>query len=227
MNVRGVREVFDALVAEADSTFVTDAIRTTLLRTAHGQFRHKVSATDPSHYAIQATILPLAAAYDLATAAVILLGGGVLTGPRLVRLLKVVNVDAAGLVQWFYRGAGSFEELAGHARMYLLEGTTLHFSDDESGESVRLHYVPLSSVDWTAIDPADTEFIDALDDFHDIIAMLAARQYAVRDGAQNAALDDLLAQRLQEMETHLAQGRVPESGDHVLAEGRGRPGGVW
>jgi hypothetical protein len=221
MLVDEIGTLFQGLTQEDDPTFITPAITSVILGLGYGQFRTIVSTHDPDFYGIRVTIVPAADNYNLSTAAVRILGGGALTGPRLVKLLKVVNVDGAGTVSFFYRAAGSTEELHRKSSRYLLEGSLLHFTNDSvSGESIELRYVPVSSVDWTRLTAGDAEFVDDLEEFHDIIAMLGVRQYSVRDGVGNDVLDGLLQQRLHELEMYLTSGRVPESGDHILDEGR-------
>ena len=106
------------------------------------------------------------------------------------------------------------------SQRYILGGTVLRFSESQSGETVRIEYVPVSAVDWTRLTAGDNEFVDDFDAFHDLIALYAYKQYSIRDGAPNPELDGQLARREVELELYLSAGRVPEMSDHILDERR-------
>jgi len=224
MFVDGVGDLFRLYCDEDDETFLAAAQVTGALTVGYSQFRRQVVTTDPYSYTTRVSISPTADSYDLASVAnpTRILGASLAPGAtlRMYQLIKVVNVDTAGDVNWYYRGAGSVEEMDRLSNRYVLSGTVLRFSSDQSGETVRLEYVPVSAVDWTQLTTGDNEFIDDFDAFHDLIALYAYKQYSIRDGAANPELDKQLALREVDLDLYLNGGRVPEMSDHVLRERR-------
>ena len=224
MFVDGIGDLFRLYCDEDDETFLAAAQVTSALTVGYDQFRRQIVQTDPYSYAARVSISPTSDFYDLADAAnpTRILGASLAPAGtrRLYQLLKVVNVDTAGAVNWYYRGAGSFEEMDRLSQRYILSGTVLRFSEDQSGETVRIEYVPVSAVDWTQLTAGDNEFVDDFDAFHDLIALYAYKQYSIRDGAPNPELDGQLKRRELELELYLSAGRVPEMSDHILDERR-------
>jgi len=200
---------------EDDTTFLTSGNVQTYLEIAYRRFRAVVQRHDPYFYATRVNIsVANADSYDLGTGAVILLGSGVLTGARLVHLVGVERVDASGNWAYDYKPAADFDELRLLDNGYLLRGSVLHFSLRQTA-TVRLVYVPAPAVDWSKLSSSDTEFIDDLEPYHDLIALYAYAHYAIRDGAGNPQVDALLARREAELIRYLGHGRSPGAADHI------------
>ena len=72
---------------------------------------------------------------------------------------------------------------------------------------IRIDYIPEPNVTWSNAGGADTTYIDDLNRFHDIIAMLAYLQYAIVDVAPNNELNGQLARRIEQLRTYL-EGRA-------------------
>lgn len=213
MLVEEVDALFLTFVDEDDPTFLSAAQRSVIHGRGYARFRRIVSTYDPHFYAVRVNIVPAADNYNLSTAAVRIMGNN-LTTTRLSGLVRVEDVDGAGDHLGFWRGAASWDELRNRTRTYLLESVVLYFHSQPSG-TVRLTYVPVSAVSWANLAAGGNVFIDELDEFHDLIALLGARYYSVQDVAKNTELDQLLAERLGELERYLVEGRARQMGDHV------------
>tara|TARA_R100000808_G_scaffold5362_3_gene16403 strand:- start:323 stop:982 length:660 start_codon:yes stop_codon:yes gene_type:complete len=214
MNTGEVAALFRGYTDEADKTFLTDANVKTYLDIGYRQFRRYVNTLMPGAYAEQVDIsLSNANSYDLATGAVKLLGPTAVT--RMHKLLTVSLLDSNNEVSLFYTAAGTrevmLETIVIGGGLYYFENTTLYFPTKLT-ETLRLTYVPEPTVDFSAA----ADFIDDYQSFHDLIALLAYDQYAVRDSATNEQLASLLGRRVVEFQEYLAVGRVPEAGAIVI-----------
>ena len=100
-------------------------------------------------------------------------------------------------------------------RGYYLEGQVLHFNSSVD-RSLKLQYVPESTVNWANNTPVDTEYIDDLVEFHDIIVLFAYRQYAIRNSSSSEQVERQLASRLRELESTLTRRNF--DGPHYVAQ---------
>tara|TARA_R110000751_G_scaffold63444_3_gene130898 strand:- start:913 stop:1218 length:306 start_codon:yes stop_codon:yes gene_type:complete len=82
----------------------------------------------------------------------------------------------------------------------MLIGTKLQLSGNRTGK-VMVEYVPQSDINWSA----PTSFIDDLTMFHDVIALLAYKQYAIRDGAINQPLMLQLSTRIDNLMEYMVE----------------------
>lgn len=213
-----VRARFDELVDEPDLTWLTVAQRRSYLHTAYDEFRRYVRKMDPHRYIIEVDIAITGAganSFDLALAtnSVRLLGNPVvvpsLTGPRLreIDTIGVVQgneviavVDEAQRITQVLPSLTTFLGLPWAWFRYRLVGSTLMF-DTTIVETLRMYYVGASQVDWDIDDPSAVgyvaEFIDDLDEHHEIIALLGAERYLTRDGSKRPEITNE-RERLQE-----------------------------
>ena len=230
--VAETQALFRSYIDEPDSTFITDADISTYLQRGYDEFRHLVIQIDPSTYQ-----LPIfwgvsnALFYDLSapTSTVRLLGstpqiGGV-TAPRLVQIVDIqldtsstLGTTTATMPSNFttyhpvtLNPAPNSEALYFQSGAYTLQGTTLLFSESITG-TLGMKYVPESSVVWTV--GGAGVYIDDLTLFHDLIALLAYKQYAIRDGAINEPLERQLAVRSVGLKEYL-QSRVQGGAQYV------------
>jgi hypothetical protein len=200
--VTGVSSLFRSYCDEPDTTFLTTPDVTQYLELGYNEFREYVSSVAPNTYAIEVTISPTGTSYDLATGAVKLLGATPTT-TRMVSLLSVKSrssSDDPNASIW--SGVSSKRALQTASRGYYLENTTLYFSAQPTG-ALALYYIPESAVNWA--NTAGNEWIDDLVQFHDLIALMAYKQYAIRDGAVNEPLVQQMRQRMVALETHIAR----------------------
>jgi len=226
--------LFRSYIDEPDSSFVTDADIKLYLERGYDEFRHKVMQIDPG--IIQSYIgfgISGSYFYDLsdAASAARLLGATVtvngVAASRLVQIidLAIIRSMTAAAAYTAMPSAGSMsgmqpsplnpvpnaEALAFSTNAYTLTGNMLSFSEKQTG-TLAMQYVAESAIDW-AVGGAGT-FIDNLTMFHDIIPLLAYKQYAIRDGAINEPLERQLGARLMDMREYL-QTRVQGGAQYV------------
>jgi hypothetical protein len=200
--VSGVSDLFRSYCDEPDTTFLTAANVAQYLELGYNEFREFVSSVVPNTYAVEVTLTPTGTSYDLATGTVKLLGATPTTA-RMVSLLSVKtrgSNDDPNATIW--SGVPSKRALQTATRGYYLEGTTLYFSAQPTG-TLALYYIPESTVNWANV--AGNEWIDDLVQFHDLIALIAYKQYAIRDGAVNQALTQQMQQRMTALVTHISR----------------------
>jgi len=139
-------------------------------------------------------------------------------------------VDAAGDTTTVLRRAANRAELerwtgsdgatfaGGSAPRYFLQGSILLFSEDMSGNTIRVEYLGEPVVDWTKINLADAEFVETLGMFDDLVALLAINSYDVFTDSQSPAHTRLMEMRMNALRTHLygrdeGTGYIIEVGD--------------
>ncbi len=228
MFVKDVAALYRQLVDESDTTWLTNANIATYLTLGYEEFRRHVTDVDPSIYEIsqQITLATPTKLYDLggSTNPVRLLGSSLTAGARrLLRLHGIVKVDAAGNQEYYLTAARNSKDLGYFSPhmyttpTYYLQNSVLHFGEPISGNYV-LVYFPEQNVDWTKQATSDTTFIDDLSPFHDLIAYLAAKIYAARDGGQALNLDRLTNDRLKQLVDWVQRQRVTDNMDSVYQE---------
>lgn len=144
--------------------------------------------------------------------------------PQSTRLTRVIQVDTTGALLTVFVPAASFETLGqspasgpgqlsniyGGTRWWL-DGRILRFSRPISG-NVQIWYVPLNEIDWTrAITPGAVVWVSDLIQFHDIIALLAAQAYMIKEGDVSKPLQLALQRRLDALEEYFAKSRSGEA----------------
>lgn len=222
MYVDQVAALFRQYIDEPDRTFVTDADVATYLAQGYAEFRRHVMSVDNNVYVARVTLAYTGSTYDLADPAnaVTIMGAGPLSGgSRLERILQVwaQNTDQLPLVE--FRQVRSYPELeeanapywGGGGFRYMLDGTVLRLSTIPN-RPVVVRYVPAPAVDWTRQTSGDNEWIDDLEPFHDLIALLAYAQYAIRDGAESVEVLRQADERKGQLGQFLLQGRGGASG---------------
>ena len=230
--VKDVAALFRSYMDEPDQSFVNAAQSALYLASGESEFRMRVTDLNPEFFAIR-VLLNFGSndVYDLSASgnAVRLLGDGVapatLTGPRLARIASLslpidggtarlgLPLSPAGSMQLLTIDSGGVQPgVSSTSSAYYFNGREIHTRGTHT--QLVLSYVPISSVDWTAQDPSDLEFVSDLVDFHDIIALLAHSHYAIRDGDPNAVLQDVLARRMADLERHINR-RVAEAGHYI------------
>lgn len=230
MWVRQVRNLFDEMVDEDDSTFLTVAQRRTYLERGYLEFRRLAANADPMLYAIYVDLaVTNADEYDLgaAASAVRILGNpaGGLTGPRARRLWKLAGLNTAGQLLWWATQTTIMEEVtpgyfpwndgAGWAPFsWSAVGTKLLFDSKVTG-TLRLWYDPYPSIDWTLDDALSDEFIDDLDEFHDLIAALAHRLYLARTNAPAVGVEQFIMRRYNDMQDFISRSRMTDAAKFV------------
>ena len=211
--VENVTGLFRAYTDEPDLTFMTNADVQSYLEMGYNEFRQKVTSMAPATYAVDVTITPTSSSYNLATDPVTILGATP-TNTRMVRLLSVRSATP-DIGAFIWTGVSSKRALQTAYRGYYLEGQVLHFNSSVD-RSLKLQYVPESAVDWSINTAGSNQYIDDLVEFHDIIALFAYRQYAIRDSSSSEQVERQLASRLRELESTLTRRNF--DGPHYVAQ---------
>jgi len=211
--VANVTSLFRAYTDEPDLSFLTNDDVQTYLEVGYNEFRQKVTSIAPATFAVDVTITPSGTTYNLATGAVSILGSPPITNTRMVRLLSVRNATP-DIDPFIWTGVSSTRALQTSYRGYYLEGQVLHFSADVDSP-LKLQYVPESTVNWANNAPTSTEYIDDLVEFHDIIALLAYKQYSIRNTHTSEQIQRQLSMRMRDLESTLTRRNF--DGPHYVA----------
>lgn len=216
MYVSEVATLFLQYVDERDPTFFDDPMKQTWLKMGYDMFRQLVKVDDEKVYLRDVSLVFASTSeYDLAAAAsaVRILGNNAaLTGPRMRRIYQLKYRPTTTSPAWrtyVLRACHSADDMATNPETsYFFSGSVITLAYVFNG-TLTLTYEPASSVDWTKTASTDTEFIDDLEDFHDLIALLAAQHYAVADRGWNNQLQALLDGRKAALCEFLRLGRDP------------------
>jgi len=189
VNVSEIAALFRSYTDEPDTTFLTASDVSTYLVQGYNQFRSFVSAIDPSIYVEKADLVFSSTdEYDLDGGTISLLGATITVGyNRLMQIQSLSNVTGgvAG-IGTIYQPVTSLSALDEAAGAYFLRGSVIKLDSNLTG-TLRIRYTPEQpSTLWS--NPAATTYVDDLTMFHDMIALYAYAQYAIRDNAQNAPL---------------------------------------
>jgi hypothetical protein len=211
-----VNHLFQSYTDESDRTFLTDPQIGLYLAEAYTQFRSIVCNVDPFIYSIQHLFtLTDSNIYDLAGNPPQLLGPAAVAGTKLERLLRVARINdptqnevlqwleaspsQKGITMWGYTFVKSSLILASNAT-----------------SSFRMEYIPFHDVNFELNGlAAISTYIDDLDGFHELIALLAYSRYAIRDGADNVQLLQSVTKRSGELQAFLQHGRSREGSSYV------------
>ena len=203
---------FRLYIDEPDQTFVSDDDVETFLDDGYREFRNIVCDVNPMIYnAIQDVTLSDVNVFDLVTGSPSFLGATpTATAGRLVRINGFNQVNSDGDVTTRFTGLTNPTSLGIVGSSYYLAGPRLMFSRRLTG-TFQMNYVPEGNVTWTG---TPSTYIDDLNTFHDLIALLAYKQYAIIDGAENQPLlRQALARRTEFFE--YLQARAHDGGDYV------------
>lgn len=224
MLVEQVATLFRGYCDDQDTSFLTDANVATYLQQGYAELRNVVFARMPELYEI--TYSANVTTNSLALAGVMF--GKTVTQRRCLRITRVEQVSdtsATATFQGLLDPAASKESLYSDqywlTPRWLLQGTTLLFSQN-MGRAVRINYLPDDNVNWVGgIVPASAEYIDDLTQFHDLIALFAYQQYAIRDFASNGPLNAQYQKRLADLHSFLSMGRTGDADRWVQHESNG------
>lgn len=224
MYVEEVSALFLQLCDEQDTTYMTPAQRQLYLKQAYEAFRDEVAGID-AFFFTESTTITLAdqSSYPLSLAPTVIMGPNAAVATRLERLLRVFIINDAGEEIGALSRVGEVKEIRptydgafGTTGQYLLRGRTLMF-DRKFTCTMRLLYMPSQSVDWTKETPGDNEYIDDLNEWHDIIARLALKQYyQVRDGAVNEVNEMVLQDRIGKFRNFLNGGWMQDGANVIF-----------
>ncbi len=204
---------FRDLTDEPDETFLSAANVSTYLDTGYAQFRREVANIDPLIYAkVLEFDITSTRSIDLTSSPSQVLGNSVPAGDRMLQLISLESINSSGDVVFMYNPVANLAARNCTRFAYSWQGQTLKLGA-ETTDTVRLTYLPQHYVaDWT--DTGVTTQLDDLTMFHDVIALFAYAQYAMRDGAENQAVLRQLNQRVASLRDYL-NSRTLDSASYV------------
>jgi len=203
MTVEEVAALFRVYMDEPDQTFVSDTQMSIWLTSAYDDFRAIVTEMDPQFYTRQQVYsLSEARTLDLATSVPPILGASAAAGQRLYQLVNIYMIESAsqpdniiGNLEPSLSVTSTYDSRSN----YTLRGTELVFPEATTMD-IRIDYIPEPNINWAGLGP---DYIDDLNRFHDVIALLAYLQYAIVDVAPNNELNGQLARRVSQLRTYL------------------------
>lgn len=229
-----VTEYFRKIVDESDNTFMSDADAAQYLEVAYDEFRFFVSDVDPNQYhKVVTTPVITLNEFDLAVVSLPfnpILGSLAADADRMQQMVRVTTVAQGTTppVGTIYEPVYSYESLISPGytwpNKYLLQGTKLLFQQVPSA-ALRIEYIPQSVVDWTNLNqtvppapPPNAEWIDDMIQFHDVIALMAAKSYMMVDGAGSSQIERQLTQRGNQLKEFLTRGRLVPANRYVASD---------
>ena len=207
MNVGQVFQLFKQYCDEPDTTFLTDADVVTYLNLGYNEYRTVIQQVDPQAFSTSVVITLNGNTYDLDSTsgnAVTLLGpapliNGAATQPMITLLnVRYSNTTGANRGRMF-RMVSNLRTLETDYESVSIINTTQTFSITISG-TVLVTYVAEPDITWAS---GGAAFIDNFGMFHDLIALYAYKQYAIRDAATNPVLIAQLEAREQHLRAHV------------------------
>lgn len=222
MYVHEVAQMLRDLADDPDQTFFSDTNLVAALQQGYREFRNLVFKAAPEVYETSYSLNVSGPSAALA---------GVLFGatPTQTRCLRITRIERVSDTSASATFQGLLEPASSRANLYsswviprwTLQGTTLLFSGSLT-QALRIVYLPADTVNWTAgIITGSNVYIDDLQDFHDLIALLAYKQYAIKDFALNPVLAEQLRIRLQDFSSFLTAGRTGDADRWVSSEDEG------
>ena len=208
MTIKEIAELLRAYTDEPDETFMSDNDVKAFLAQGYREFRDLVTKIDPNAYAIAATFtLTNTFFIDLATTNVTftdltvgkVLGNSATDGKKLGQIIALASTSSTNPAgQYVYIPVSSSQALQTTSSSYMLAGSKLTVSGNVTSP-FSMAYVPMPiSTLWSNL--ASTDELDDFGMFHDVVALLAYKQYAIRDGAVNEVLMAQLQARIADLE---------------------------
>ena len=195
---------FRVYMDEPDLTFVDAAQLAVWLEKAYDDFRALVTEIDPYVYArSQAYSLSAVRKLDLSAAVPPILGSTATN--RMYQLTNIYQIESTALPDNILRllEPNALPSTYDLRADYTLKGAEIFFTGEVSMD-IRVDYIPESAINWaTASVVGANVYVDDLNRFHDIIALLAYLQYAIVDSADNAQLLAVLGRRQKQLRAYL------------------------
>ena len=209
-----LRSYFRALADEPDYTFLTTTDVDLYLTIGYNQFRQAVANIDPYIYATAIDFdVSSTREVNLTTLSTPVLGSSVAAGNRLLQLIALEAVNSEGDVTFEFRPVNSASALSNTRFGFIWRGQRLVFGADVT-ETLRLTYLPEANVTWSG-----SSELDDMTMFHDMVALFAYKQYAMRDGADNEVVKDQIVRHRMMALTEYINSRTLESASYVSRVG--------
>ncbi len=217
MNVGEVYDLFRSLVDEPDETFLSVADTQTYLHAGHLEYRSFITDINPEIFSSRIWVVPTSREVELAGTIFSSSAAAAPAADQAERLIRVGLVDsqAGDSLSYYLTPCQTPVGVENAEGDYCLVGTKLIFVGSLSGSTLRIEYVRVPSLTKTQWVTASAAFIDNLPNYHPLIALYAARYYAIRDGATNQALLAQLNTKENELKQFLATGRLTDSAQYI------------
>lgn len=216
-----VTDYFRKVIDESDNTFMSQADVAQFLSIGYDEFRFFVTDIEPNiFHRVQVTPVINLNEFDLAVTAApfnAILGPNALDADRMQQMMRVTTISrgTSPPVGTIYEPVYSYESLISSGftwpNRYMIQGTKMLFQQ-VPGTDLRIEYIPQSVVDWSNLNvppgPPGPEWIDDLIQFHDVIALMAAKNYAIADGADSSQVQLQLKMRSDQLKEFLTRGRL-------------------
>jgi hypothetical protein len=217
MNVGEVYDLFRSLVDEPDETFLSVDNTQTYLHAGHLEYRSFITDINPEIFSSRIWIVPTSREFELAGTVFSSAAAAAPAADQAERLIRLGLVDsqANDSLSYYLTPCQTPVGLENAEGDYCLVGTKLIFIGSMSGSTIRIEYVRVPAIVKTGWLSTSNVFIDNLPNYHPLIALYAARYYAIRDGASNPALLAQLDIKERELRAFLATGRLTDSAQYI------------
>lgn len=217
MNVGEVYDLFRSLVDEPDETFLSVADTQTYLHAGHLEYRGTITDINPEIFSSRIWITPTSREFELAGTIFSSAAAAAPAADQAERLIRIGLVDsqANDSLSYYMTPCQTPVGLENAEGDYCLVATKLIFFSDMTGQTIRIEYVRVPALTKTNWVSGSNVFIDNLPNYHPLIALYAARYYAIRDGAANPSLIEQLRIKEQELKSFLTTGRLMDSSQYI------------
>lgn len=129
---------------------------------------------------------------------------------------QALLMPAAGYESLGQSSGGGWPLAFGGRVQWWLDRRTLRFSAPLTA-TIQIYYLPDDAgvFTTTSISAGGSAYVDDFDQWHEIIALLAAQHYAMKDGAMSAPIQTRLADLRQQIQQHYAETRSGEGSRYV------------
>ena len=214
-----VATYFRRLVDDQDQTFFPQAELAQALQLGYQQFRNLIYSHQPDVLQVtyQVTV-PGSFTLDLNN----ILFGATPTQPRCMRIVRIQVLNSDGSIRHIIKPVGSVEQQRalgwGAIPAWTLQGRVLRFNYSCS-DTIQIVYLPQDQINWAAgVVPGSNAYIDDLTEWHDLIALFAVQQYAIKDFQMNPGIQVQLDRRLKDFHSFLASTRDGDAARFVQFE---------
>lgn len=204
-------------IDEPTNDFVTQAMLAGWLDQAYREWRSIVSQRDQNYLSRTHLLVPTGVSTQLK---------GILlppnpTQPQMQRLTRVMYRQPGQPFPVILTPSGSLEQLKSQlysswfSTYFLDRGTgLLWLTGNASGNTIEIQYIPEPQINWlTAIVPGSNVALeDGLDDWHELIALLACQRYFIKDGTRNPVIEDMISSSKATLFAHIGKATSNSSG---------------
>lgn len=214
MLINQLATLFRQYVDEPDQTYLSDIDVQTYLQQGYREFRNMITDYSPWTYATkvridvtgESSVETIQANFTNLNGNPVAIEGA--TAPstnkmeRIIRIYRPVSDNVAAedfhIDAYEYTAVAERKTLYTTYNSYWLGSDARIYFDTSPGTRLALEYV--IDIDLTVFSlPFGATWFDRFDQFHDVIALLASKHYAIREQAENPVLAQRLVERIATM----------------------------